>query len=174
MADSSPADGTLKFVNSYTLHKSATFTNFNVFMAVQVYPSITLFVHMTFQMNSGSIALVNGPQLSLAIYMFTLWRHLEAILLKQWKPIKVLRLTIIILQVSVLYNCLSLYFSIVNIISGWVRTVYYCDLGDGKHCLLKGLVNCITDQPHWPWVYVCMYICMHLCMHICMYRWMDE
>ena len=41
--------------------------------------------------------------------------------------------------------------------SGWVRTVYYYDLDDGKHCFLKGSVNCsqrLNDQPHRSWVAV--------------------
>ena len=48
-------------------------------------------------------------------------------------------------------SCLSpfLYFS------GWVRTVYFYELEDRKHCFLKGQVNCsqrLTEKPHQPWV----------------------
>ena len=35
--------------------------------------------------------------------------------------------------------------------------MYYYDLGDEKHCLLKGIVSCsqrINDQPHRAWVAV--------------------
>ena len=83
-------------------------------------------------------------------------------------------------------------------LSGWVRTVYYYDLDDGKHCFLKGSVNCsqrLNDQPHRSWVAVmksgtivtahcsCMagyvisfitmgvhgYPCMYVCMRVCMF-----
>ena len=83
-------------------------------------------------------------------------------------------------------------------LSGWVRTVYYYDLDDGKHCFLKGSVNCsqcLNDQPHRSWVAVmksgtivtahcsCMagyvisfitmgvhgYPCMYVCTYIHMY-----
>ena len=82
-------------------------------------------------------------------------------------------------------------------LSGWVRTVYYYDLDDGKHCFLKGSVNCsqrLNDQPHRSWVavmksgtivtahcscmagYVISFITMGVhgypCMYVCMYVYM--